>query len=170
MQREAGDGHGSSMCSFPYHLAPISRTISRLQPISHPLPPITRTLPPSRALSLSLPPSPHTASTPAPVPTSTPHGAWRAFGPDPHPENMRGLARRAPHHVNRCGGRPRPTYRPRAGAAACLYLTGCGPFTPWGYRLSDRRAAHRSPPRRTAAHLAAPQPTSDGSRAVRLLT
>ena len=138
------------MCSFPYHLAPISRTISRLQPISHPLPPITRTLPPSRALSLSRPPSPHTASTSAPVPTTTPpHGAWRAFGPDPHPENMIGPARRAPHHVNRCGGRPRPIHRPRAGAAACLYLTGCGPLHTMG--LSAIRP-EGSPPQPTAPH------------------
>ena len=142
MQREAGDGHGSSMCSFPYHLAPISRTISR--PL-RPHPPSPAHFPPSPGLSRPLPPSPHNASTPA----LAPHRAWRAIGPDPHPENMIGLARRAPHHVNRCGGRPRPIYRPWVVAAACLHLTGCGPLHTMG--LSAIRP-EGSPPQPTAPH------------------
>ena len=113
--REAGDGLGSSMGPFPYHLAPILPPISRPSPAHLPLPPaISRPLEHAVSRNLPLPPCTHTASpcqhtaaahgssSKAPAPAL--HRAWRASGPDPHPENMRGLARRAPDDVNRRGG------------------------------------------------------------------
>ena len=106
----------------------------------------------------SAPPWVHflTISRPSPAQhTSRPPStcAWRACGPDPHTEHMRGLARRALDYVNRCGG---------LGLLIGLCLRTVPPshrlqppYTQWGNRLSDRRAARRAAPQPAAAHSSA---------------
>ena len=111
----------------------------------------------------SAPPWVHflTISRPSPAQhTSRPPStcAWRACGPDPHTEHMRGLARRAPDYVNRCGG---------LGLLIGLCLRTVPPshrlqppYTQWGNRLSDRRAARRAAPQPAAAHSSPQQRTA----------